>query len=212
MSGAVDSGDIGALGGLARSVHRLGPELSRDAVKDSELKQGTVEELIRVVRRYGPEPLFRLALVIRDPASAKRLADTLELAISKVPPKATASAKARSKDSSVGTKMLNELRKSNPQMHPIVAEMRSYLVSGKVLPSMCDLREFSSLHNLSIGKASSRRAAIVPLLRSIAQRSEAEASELLRLMVGRRDDDRSLQAWRHVIVRSQRSAETPLEA
>ena len=156
-------------------------------------------ELVRIVDRYGADSVSQLALIIKDPVSAHELADTLELAIGKSQPKRAASSKSP-KASNPGLKVLSELRESDPEKHSIVAEIRSYLISGKALSSMGELRQFANMQNLSIGKASSRRSAIVPLLRSIAERPNAEAAEILRLMIKPNQSDRSLQRWRDVIV------------
>ena len=164
-------------------------------------------ELVRIVDRCGADSVSRLALIIKDPDSARDLADALELAVKEARPKRRASSKCP-KASNAGLKVLDELRKSDPEKHPIIAEIRSYLIAGKALPSMGELRQFANMQNLSIGKASSRRAAIVPLLRSIAERPSAEATQLLHLMVRPTRNDRSLQGWRDVIVGPQKLAGT----
>ena len=164
-------------------------------------------ELVRVVDRCGADSVSKLALIIKDPASARELADALDLAVKKAPPKKRASSNCP-KVSSPGLKVLDELRKSDPEKHSIIAEIRSYLIAEKALPSMGELRQFANMQNLSIGNASSRRAAIVPFLRSIAKRPTVEADQLLRLMVPSNRDDRSLEGWRDVIVGHRTVADT----
>lgn len=168
-------------------------------IADSEL----LADLVRVVRRHGPESVLRLAHLIRDPMAAGDLSDVLERAVEheKSKPKKPKRASSRSSGAlSPGSKLLGELRKADPEKHSIVAEMRSYLIAGKVLPTMGELRQFADVHSLSIGKASSRRAAIVPLLKSIAEHPSADAKRLLDLMSKPTANSRSLKEWRDVIV------------
>ena len=97
--------------------------------------------------------------------------------------------------------VLRELMLSDPEKHALVAEIRLELVSGTILPSMGDLRGFATIHDLSIGNASSRTAAIPPFLRSLSQLSMAEISSLRDSVIRPNADDRSLDKWRDVIVR-----------
>ena len=98
--------------------------------------------------------------------------------------------------------VLNDLRMSDPDKHAVIAEIRSHLISGKILHSMSELRNFARRNNLNIGKSSSRSAAISPLLRSLSNLPITEIVSLRDSMVDFNSDDRSLARWRDVIVRS----------
>ena len=180
-------------------------------IRDDDVK--VLSELNRIVARYGPDPLLRLAGVIRDPQRADELATVLE-SVARQAPKAKPSLNAR-KANGIGMTVLNDLRESDPQKYEVVVDFRERLISGALLPSMSDIRQFARAHNLSIGKASSRKAAIPPLLRSV---SELETSSIVALLASTPEpgnSDRSLERWRELIVkpRDQRStvAENPVD-
>ena len=159
--------------------------------------------LERLVARYGQRPVIRLAELIRDPQRAEELATALESAASR-----TLQIKARPKSRGadrVGMAVLNDLRLSDPEKHSLIAEIRRQLMSRTILPSMGDLRRFARMHGLSIGKASSRNAAIAPLLRSLSQLATPEIVSLRDSLIQSDVNDRSLDRWRDVIVRSRRS-------
>ena len=70
---------------------------------------------------------------------------------------------------------------------------------------MDEVRRFARMHDLSIGKASSRNAAIAPFLKSLAQLSTQDITSLRDSIIQFNVNDRSLDSWRQVIVRSQHS-------
>lgn len=160
-------------------------------------------ELDRIVSRFGPSSVAGLAELIRDPQRAEELAAALESAAAR-PARIRASPKSRKPDR-IGMGVVKDLRLSDPEKHAIVAEIRRHLLSGTVLQSMAELRRFARKHGLSIGKASSRNAAIVPLLRSISELSTPEIVSLRDAIIHFNVNDRSLERWRDVIVRSRLS-------
>ena len=155
--------------------------------------------LDRLVARYGPHGATRLAELIRDPERAEELAVALESAAARTRQR---QAKPRSQRTDrVGMAVLNDLRMSDPQKHAVVAEIRRHLLSGTTLQSMNELRRFARIHDLSIGKASSRNAAIAPFLKSLSELATPEIVSLRDSMLQSAVDDRSLEMWRSVIVR-----------
>lgn len=155
--------------------------------------------LDRIVARYGPRPVIRLAELIRDPERAKKLATALEHAADKA--HQSKHRRKSSRGDRVGMAVLKDLRSTDPEKHSIVAEIRRELISRTILQSMDELRRFAMMHDLSIGKASSRNAAIAPFLRSISQLSTPEVFSLRDSISQSKSDDRSLDKWRNVIVR-----------
>ena len=155
--------------------------------------------LDRLVARYGPHGATRLAELIRDPERAEELAVALESAAARTRQR---QAKPRpQRTDRVGMAVLNDLRMSDPQKHAVVAEIRRHLLSGTTLQSMNELRRFARIHDLSIGKASSRNAAIAPFLKSLSELATPEIVSLRDSMLQSAVDDRSLEMWRSVIVR-----------
>lgn len=156
-------------------------------------------ELSRIAARYGPDSLTGLANLIRDPQRAEELAVALETAAAH---SSQARTKPRKTANPPGTGVLSELRKSDPEKYSVIAEIREHIIAGAILQSMDKLRHFARLHDLSIGKASSRKSAIAPFLRSISELSTPRVLELRDLLVQYNgDDDRSLERWRSLIVR-----------
>ena len=168
-----------------------------------------LSELSRIVERHGADSVLRLARLIRDPQSAAEIAAALENAARKAPQN-KAHNRRRNPDR-VGMGVLNRLEESDPQKHTVIAEFRDRLVSGNLLGSMNELRQFARMHNLPIGKATSRNAAIAPFLRALAEMETSAISSLLDSLstTGNRhfddDNDRSLDRWRNLIVKPKKS-------
>ena len=160
-------------------------------------------ELDRIVARYGPGSVTRLAELIRDPQRAEELAAALESAAVRSR-RSRANPKSRRTDR-VGMGVLNDLRLSDPEKHSVIAEVRRQLMSGAILQSMTELRRFARMHDLAIGKASSRNAAIAPFLRSLSRLSTPEIVALRDSIIQSNVNDRSLERWREVIVKSRPS-------
>lgn len=166
-------------------------------IQDDDIK--ILAELNRIIGKYGSESVNRLASLIRDPQFADNMATVLEHMAERAPQR-EARAKPRSLDR-IGMGVLNDLRDSDPQKHAVVADFRERLISGSLLKSMSELRQFARAHNLDIGKASSRNAAIAPLLRSISEWETPAIINLLHSTVNSDPDDRSLERWRDLIVK-----------
>jgi len=165
--------------------------------------------LDRLVARYGPHGATCLAELIRDPKRAEELAVALESAAARTRQR---KAKPRpQRTDRVGMAVLNGLRMSDPQKHAVVAEIRRHLLSGTALQSMSELRRFARMHDLSIGKATSRNAAISPFLKSLSELATPEIVALRDSMIQFTADDRSLEMWRSVIVRTRLSESGPQE-
>ena len=166
-------------------------------IKEDDAK--TLADLNRIVARHGPSSITRLAELIRDPQRAEELADVLELAARRV---SRPSSKSKSRENDrVGMGILSALRGKDPAKHAVLAEIRSNLIHGAILHTMLEIRHFTVLHNLEIGSASSRKAAIAPLLRSLSKLPTPEIASLRDSMIQSKVDDRSLEKWREVIVR-----------
>ena len=165
--------------------------------KDIEL----LVELGRLAERYGADSFSRLAQLIRDPSQADELATVLNCAAERAHRSKPVHKSVSRGPSRVGISVLNELRLADPEKHSILAEIRQRLVAGSILPTMSDIRRFTLTHGLSIGNASSRNAAITPLLRSMSRLPTPSLVLILDELVEYKPDDRSLERWRDVIVR-----------
>ena len=166
-------------------------------IRDVDVK--VLSELNRIVARHGPDPLMRLASLLRDPRLADELAAVLE-SVAAQAAKTKSSPNVR-RTGGIGMAVLNDLKEGDPQKYEVVVDFRERLVSGTFLPSMSDIRQFSRVHNLSIGRASSRKAAIPPLLRSVSELETATIADLLASTPEPGNSDRSLESWRELIVK-----------
>lgn len=156
-------------------------------------------ELDRIVARYGRDSVARLARSMRDPEIVADIAAMLEHATQRA-----SATKRRSRNrltTRVGMAVLNDLRKSDPRKHAVLAEMRELLVNGKLLGTMSELRRFAHAHDFNIGNASSRDKAIPPLLRSMSRLETDEIADLLDSLIQVDPNDRSLERWRNLIVK-----------
>lgn len=158
-----------------------------------------LSEVVRIADRYGLDSVARLASLIKDPESAADIAAVLEAAAGKAA-KSKGRAKARSTDR-IGMGVLSQLEETDPNKHSAVAEFRDRLLAGASLRSMQEIRQFALIHDLSIGKASSRNAAIPALLRSIAALETPAILALLDSLTTPDNEDRSLKRWRELIVK-----------
>ena len=173
-------------------------------ILDDDIK--LLAELNRIVDRYGPESVTRLANLLRDPQSAADLATALESAVDK-PRRSGRTAKPHTTDR-IGMGLINALRDSDPEKHAVITTFRDNLISGAILRSMNDIRQFASMNDLTIGKASSRNAAIVPLLRSVSEMETPEIVSLLNTTTNFETDNHSLERWRNLIVRPKPSGDS----
>ena len=163
-------------------------------------------DLSQFVAKYGTDPITRLASLMRDPQTAADLADLLE-AVANRPQGGGKKRGKPKKTDRVGMGVLNVLRGSDPEKHALLALLREHLLSQTTLRSMADIRHFANTYGLSIGRGSSRNAAIAPLLQSMADLSAEEIAKLVEVLMKPKANDRSLESWRNVIVKPGSSAD-----
>ena len=166
-------------------------------IEENDLK--LIAELNKIVDRFGPESVGRLARMIRNPDTAADLATILERAATT---RHTSKRRTKSKDSSrIGMAVLNGLRLSDPKKHAVVAELREQLMVGSVLGTMAEIRDFARINGFDIGNASSRNGAIPALLRSISELEIQDIETLINSLAHETSDNRSLERWRDIIVK-----------
>ena len=170
-------------------------------------------DLSRIVERYGDDAVIRLANLIRDPQSAEEIATLLEYAAKNEPKvKSRSKAPARSKPrnpADVGARVISSLVETDPEKHSVLAELRDRLVSGQVLRSMNEIRNFAMEHGLTIGRATSRTAALSPLLRSVSELETPAIIALLESMPESDTGEGGLERWRELIVKQETPRSIP---
>lgn len=167
-------------------------------------------ELNRLVTRYGRGSLTRLSELLRDPERSAELASALEAAAARLP-QSKATSRSRRTDR-FGMSVLNELRLTDPEKHAIIAEIRHHMITGETLETMAKLRNFAWENDLHIGRASSRNAAIAPLLRALSQLPLHEIASIRDLLLKADSDGGSLERLRDVIVKQSHRQESSEES
>lgn len=155
-------------------------------------------ELGRIVIEYGPQKVTALARRIRDPQWANEMASLLDSVVSEHSvPDAILNPNGNGR---VGKGVLRSLKSSDPEKYSAIEEIRQELTTNKVLATMADLRHFAFLHGLSIGNASSRKAAIPAFLRSLSDLPTRDVVALQDPIREFKHEDQSLESWRKVII------------
>jgi len=155
-------------------------------------------ELARLIDRYGPERFARLASVLRNPEEARELATVVEGAL--VVRRSTNSRKGQANQTPLGSRILEILKKSEPEKYQLLASFRDDFAAGKILSSMRLVRGFADENGIVLGSVSSRDKAITPLLRSMAALPLSRVQTLVQETAREQADDRSLASWSDVIM------------
>ena len=166
-------------------------------IEDTDI--AILADLDRLVSRYGAEAMTRVAELLRDPNRTEELSTAIDASVSHSSRRSGSSRVPRATDR-VGISVLNELRIAHPEKHSVVAEIRRHLLSGQILRTMAEVRTFTWQHDLNIGKASSRNAAIPPFLRSISQLSVREIESLRDALIQDHGTKGDLERLSDVIV------------
>lgn len=155
-------------------------------------------ELARLIDRYGPERFARLACVLRNPEEARELAAVVEGALVVRHP--TNSRKGQANRPPLGSRILETLKKSEPEKFELLASFRDDFAAGKILPSMRQVRGFADESGIMLGSVASRDKAVTPLLRSMAALPLSRVQTLVQETALKQADDRSLASWSDVIM------------
>ncbi len=155
-------------------------------------------ELARLIGRYGPERFARLASLLRNPEDARNLASVIETALAGHSP--TKKRKEQGDRITPGRRILEELRKSEPDKYELLVSFRDDMVAHKILPSMRHLRRFADENGIALGSANSREKAITPLLRFMATSPLAQVQTLVHQSANEEAGDRTLARWNDVIM------------
>lgn len=155
-------------------------------------------ELARLIDRYGPEGFATLASVLRNPEEARELAAVVEGAL--VVRRPTNSRKRQSNRMPLGSRILETLKKSEPEKYELLASFRDDFAAGKILPSIRRVRGFADENGMMLGSVSSRDKAVTPLLRYMAALPLSRVQTLVQETACEQADDRSLASWSDVIM------------
>lgn len=155
-------------------------------------------ELARLIDRYGPEGFARLARLLKNPEEARELAGVVEGAlVVRRPPN---SRKGQANRMPLGSRILEGLKKGEPEKYKLLACFRDDFAAGQILPSMRQVRGFADENGIMLGSVSSRDKAVTPLLRSMAALPLSKVQTLVQETASEQADDRSLASWSDVIM------------
>lgn len=155
-------------------------------------------ELAKLIGRYGPERFARLASLLRNPEEARNLADVLEVAVAGYSP--TKKRKRQATRTPPGERILEGMRRSEPDKYELLVSFRNDMVAHKILPSIRHLRRFADENSIALGSATSREKAITPLLRFMATLPLAQVQTLVHQSATEEVGDRTLARWSDVIM------------
>ena len=155
-------------------------------------------EFGRIIVEYGSQRVTALAERIRDPQWADELASLLDSMVNEHSVPEVISNPNGS--GGVGNGVLRSLKSSDPEKYSAIEEIRQELATNKALATMADLRHFAFLYGLSIGNASSRKAAIPAFLRSLSDLPTGDVVALQDPIREFKHKDQCLESWRKVII------------
>ena len=102
-------------------------------------------------------------------------------------------------------KELERMKETAPMKHVVLSEVYSRLLSGDLLPTMSDIRNFAIENHITEAIGKERRSAISPLMRFLikSKNSKEDLDKLLREMVKftSSSDSSTLQRWADIIMR-----------
>lgn len=157
-----------------------------------------LSELARLVERFGPERFSRLADLLRDSEAARQLATVVEAAL--VIRRPRVSRKGNATRVPLGSRILGELRESEPEKYLLLTSFRDDFVARTILTSMRQVHDFADQNDVRLGTASSRDKALNPLLRAIAALPLSAAETLVKETARDQSADRSLESWSQLIM------------
>ena len=164
-------------------------------------------ELARLIGRYGPERFASLASLLRNPEEARNLAAVLEAALAGYSP--TKKRKGQGTRTLPGLRILEGLRKSEPDKYELLYSFRNDMVAHKILPSIRHVRRFADGNGIALGSVTSREKAITPLLRFMATLPLAQVQTLVHQSANEDAGDRTLARWSDVIMANRSEPPTP---
>lgn len=163
-----------------------------------------LEEIAKLLKRYGKETFYELATILRDPNLSNQVADSLEnIANRPFKKKRTQKRLSAAEERIKFRETLVDLGKSEPEKSKILLSLLDSLHNKTILPSLRGLNDFISDHGLPIPKAKSRGKVIISFVKNC---KNLPLNDLQQLnfpddqQQTRDNSDRSLEGWGKVIL------------
>jgi hypothetical protein len=163
-----------------------------------------LSEIAKLLKRYGKETFCELVTILRDPKLSIQVADCIEN-IANIPIKKKSIQKRLSaaEERIKFRETLVDLGKTEPEKSKILLFLFDSLHDKTILPTLRELNDFISDHNLPIPRSKSRDKVIISFVKNCNNLSLKDI-QLLDLPNGQRhaleNSDRSLEGWGKVIL------------
>jgi hypothetical protein len=180
--------------------------MSKDELSERDL--ALLGDLIRLLRKHGPEAFKSLAASLGDAGWSDRMAAILTAVAEATPQRRITSRPTRSR--STFERVNAQLQHLDPERLTLLRPIAERLVAGEWLPRMKDVAEFTAIAGFPALRTKSRSDAIVALVRNMAAMPADQLERLaqeLGASVG--EDQRSLEGWNRIIERSRAETISP---
>jgi len=163
-----------------------------------------MEDLVKLLKKYGPEPFCQLAKTMSEPNFSQSLIYILDQTVQNTKNLDISLPNRNGKQKIEPTiqKVLLTVKQDDIEKHDLLQQILSDLRSGLILPTMKDIRYFSNLFDLSNVDRGSRTKSIVPLVRALAKLSTEEIKEKEQLFSKNKSEINDLEKWSNLILRS----------
>ncbi|MEH2086248.1 hypothetical protein [Nostoc sp.] len=192
---------------IAKLLNKHSPEFSKSL---AELLSSPkfIEHLVSVLSSTNTITSKGITQQIKPTASNQRLKKPRSSLIKKAKTsqkKESESAKGSLPASVSYPSFLKELEKTDPEKSALLVNLYHSLINRTLLPTLQDIRNFTSDTGLSTIKATSRNKAIIPLVKDLLSLNIEELkTKLDALMPVLPQNDRSFEAWANIILDKER--------
>ena len=169
-----------------------------------------LEDIARLLKKYGPETFEALADSIASPKTADSLVEVLRATarISRTAPISDHKVSNRKAARSIRDE-LSSIEITDPQKHALLTDFYQGLQDKSILPTLRELKRFAVECDLTPIKEDARQKAISPFIKSLIQLPTDELAEKLRGVQSYSRNDSGLKGWSDIILGKDRGA-TPV--
>ena len=180
--------------------------MSKDELSERDL--ALLSDLIRLLRKHGPDAFKSLAASLADPGWSDRMAAILNAVAEATPQRQITNRPTRSR--STLERVNAQLQRLDPERLTLLRPIAERLAAGELLPRMKDVAEFTSIAGFPALRTKSRSDAIVALVRNMATMPADQLERLAQeLSASAGEDQRSLEGWNRIIERSRAETISP---
>jgi len=180
--------------------------MSKDDLSERDL--ALLSDLVRLLRKHGPEAFKSLAASLADPEWSGHTATILNVVAEATPQPRISNRPASNR--STFERVNVQLQRLDAERLALLTPIAEKLAAGELLPRMKDIAEFASIAGFPPLRAKSRSDAIVALARNMAAMPAEQLERLVQeLAASAGEDQRSLEGWNRIIERSRAETISP---